>query len=76
MHQKQEKLKKTLKNQKENKIKQKQAKLKKHNTLIKSTSRLGTALLKKKLPRQTGGSLKSILSTVLPVLGTIIRAVI
>lgn len=52
------------------------SKIKKHQRLIRSTSRLDSKAIKTKLVRQKGGSLKQILSTVLPILGTILKTFI
>ena len=51
-------------------------KIKKHRRIIRSTSKLDQKSIKGKLIRQNGGSLKSILSTVLPIIGTVVKAFI
>ena len=51
-------------------------KIKKHRRIIRSTSKLDHKSIKGKLIRQEGGSLKSILSTVLPIIGTVVKAFI
>ena len=51
-------------------------KIKKHKRLIRTTSQLGLRSIKGKLVRQTGGSLPKILSTVLPIIGAIVKAII
>ena len=56
--------------------KQQKIKIKKHKRFIRSTSRLGTKAIKGKLVRQSGGSLPKILSTILPIIGAVVRAVI
>lgn len=50
--------------------------IKKHKPMIRSTSKLRSSSIKGKLTRQRGGSLASILTTVLPILGGLIKAVI
>ena len=50
-----------------------QDKIRKHKRVIRSTSRLNNKSIKAKLVRQRGGSLQQILSTVLPILGTVIK---
>ena len=50
--------------------------IKKHKRFIRSTSELGTKAIKGKLVRQTGGSLATILSTILPIIGAVIKTVI
>ena len=52
------------------------AKIKKHRRLIRSTSKLNAKAIKTKLVRQRGGSLPKILATILPVVGSIIKAFI
>ena len=51
-------------------------KINKHKRLIRSTSRLNSQSIKDKLSRQRGGSLQQILSTILPILGTVIKTFI
>ena len=51
-------------------------KINKHKRLIRSTSRLNSQSIKDKLTRQRGGSLQQILSTILPILGTVIKTFI
>ena len=51
-------------------------KINKHKRLIRSTSRLNSKSIKGKLTRQRGGSLQQILSTILPILGTVVKAFI
>ena len=51
-------------------------KLTKHRRLIRQTSRLNSRAIKGKLSRQRGGSFKQILSTILPILGTIVKTFI
>ena len=52
------------------------SKINKHKRVIRSTSRLNHKSIKTKLVRQRGGSLQQILSTVLPILGTVIKSFI
>lgn len=52
------------------------SKIKKHKRLIRSTSKLNAKAIKAKLVRQRGGSLPAILSTILPILGSVIKAII
>ncbi len=52
------------------------SKIKKHKKLIRSASGLNNKLIKGKLVRQKGSSLSTILSTVLPVIGTLVKAII
>ena len=56
--------------------KQQKTGIKKHKRLIRSTSGLGTKAIKGTLVRQTGGMLPAILSTILPMIGALVRAVI
>ena len=51
-------------------------KIKPHRKLIRSTSKLTPASIKRRMVRQTGGSLPKILSTVLPIIGAIVKAII
>ena len=50
--------------------------LKKHGRIIRSTSALKGAGMKRKLIAQRGGALATILSTVLPILGGILQSFI
>ena len=50
--------------------------IKRHKRLIRSTSKLGTRAIKGRLVRQRGGSLPKILSTILPIVGAIVKSVI
>lgn len=50
--------------------------IKKHQKLIRSTSKLGVNSIKSKLSRQRGGSLPKILSTVLPIIAAIVKTII
>ena len=59
-----------------NLLKEGDNKIKKHKRLNRTTSQLGPASIKGKLVRQTGGSLPKILSTVLPIIGAIVKAII
>ena len=52
------------------------SKIMKHKRLIRATSRLNSKSIKGKLTRQRGGSLQQILSTILPILGTVIKTFI
>ena len=52
------------------------SKINKHKRVIRSTSRLNHKSIKTKLVRQRGGSLQQILSTVLPILGTVLKSFI
>ena len=52
------------------------AKIKKHKRLIRSTSKLNAKAIKTKMVHQRGGSLQKILSTILPVVGSVIKALI
>ena len=51
-------------------------KINKHKRLIRSTSRLNSQSIKGKLTRQRGGSLQQILSTILPILATVVKTFI
>ncbi len=51
-------------------------KIKKHKRLIRSTSELNNRGIKDKLVRQKGGALPAILSTVLPIIGGIIKSIL
>lgn len=51
-------------------------KIKKHKTLIRSTSRLNAKSIKAKLVKQQGGALPAILSSILPILGTVVKALL
>ena len=50
------------------------AKIKKHKRIIRSTSRLDKRAIKSKLVQQKGGSLQQILTTVLPIIGSIVKS--
>lgn len=50
------------------------AKIRKHNRIIQSTSKLNNRSIKTKLVRQKGGSLQQILSTILPILGIVVKS--
>jgi glycine cleavage system pyridoxal-binding protein P len=52
------------------------SKIKKHKRVIRATSGLNHKSIKTKLVRQSGGSLQQILSTVLPILGTLVKTFI
>ena len=52
------------------------SKITKHKRLIRSTSKLNSKSIKGKLTRQRGGSFQQILSTILPILGTVIKTFI
>ena len=51
-------------------------KIKKHKRLIRSTSGLKGSRIKRKFTGQSGGTLATILSTVLPVIGGLIQAIL
>lgn len=51
-------------------------KIKKHKRLIRSTSKLPINSIKGKLTRQKGGALGTILSAVLPIIGSLIKGFI
>ena len=67
---------KLLANNKLNLASNHKSKINKHKRVIRSTSRLNHKSIKTKLVRQRGGSLQQILSTVLPILGTVIKSFI
>ena len=67
---------KLLDNKKLTLSKKREQEIKPHRKLIRSTSRLTPASIKTKMVRQTGGSLPKILSTVLPIIGAIVKAII
>lgn len=51
-------------------------KIKKHKRIIHSNSRLDKRAIKGKLVRQKGGSLQQILSTVLPIIGLVVKSLL
>ncbi len=51
-------------------------KIKKHKRLIRSASGLKNTHIKGKLVRQRGGSLSAILSTVLPIIGGLVKSIL
>ena len=67
---------KLLENQKLTLSKKRELEIKPHRKLIRSTSKLTPTSIKTKMVRQTGGSLPKILSTVLPIIGAIVKAII
>ena len=67
---------KLLDNQKLALSKKRELQIKPHRKLIRSTSKLTPTSIKTKMVRQTGGSLPKILSTVLPIIGAIVNAII
>ena len=67
---------KLLANNKLNLTGKHKSKINKHKRVIRSTSRLNHKSIKTKLVRQRGGSLQQILSTVLPILGTLVKTFI
>lgn len=50
------------------------AKIKIHKRIIRSTSRLDKRAIKRKLVQQKGGSLQQILSTVLPIIASVVKS--
>ena len=50
--------------------------IKPHKRLIKSSSKLNHQGIKRKLSAQHGGSLPKILSTILPILGAVVKAIL
>ena len=50
--------------------------IKKHKRLIRSASGLNNSHIKGELVRQKGGALSAILSTVLPIIGGLVKAII
>ncbi len=50
--------------------------IKKHKRLIRSTSGLKNTHIKGKLVRQKGGALSTILATVLPIIGGIVKSIL
>lgn len=56
--------------------KKNQNKVKKHKKLIRSTSRLNSKSIKAKLVKQKGGSLPAILSSILPIVGSVVKALL
>lgn len=67
---------KLLENKKLPLSKKREQQIKPHKQLIRSTSKLTPTSIKTKMVRQTGGSLPQILSTVLPIIGAIVKAII
>lgn len=51
-------------------------KMKKHKKLIRSASKLNAKSIKAKLVGQRGGALPAILSYILPILGTVVKAIL
>lgn len=53
-----------------------EAKIKKHRHFIRSASKLNTKTIKAKLIGQHGGSIPKVLTAILPILGTVIKAIL
>ncbi len=67
---------KLLENKKLTLSKTREQEIKPLKKMIRSTSKLTPTSIKAKMVRQTGGSLPKILSTVLPIIGAIVKAII
>ena len=67
---------KLLSDEKLNLSKHQDKKVKKHKRLIRSTSSLKGSHIKRKFVGQSGGTLATILSTVLPVIGGLIQTIL
>lgn len=67
---------KLLENNKLNLDEKHETKIRPHKKLIRSTSELNRHSIKGKLTRQRGGALPAILSTILPILGAVVKAVL
>lgn len=52
------------------------SKLLPHKKMIRSSSELNSVAIKSKLSRQRGGALPAILSAILPILGSLVKAVL
>lgn len=66
-----------LLSEKQLKLSEKQTKkLKRHSNTIRKTSKLSTGAIKRKLQNQKGGFLPAILSAALPLVGSLIKAII
>ena len=51
-------------------------KIKRHSNTIRKTSKLSSGAIKRKLQNQKGGFLPAILSAALPIIGSLIKAII
>ena len=53
-----------------------ETKIKKHGRFIQSVSKLNSKTIKAKLIRQKGGSLAKVLTTILPIIGAVVKSIL